>query len=101
MEAAKQEVIWLNGQRLSDPKWPKELIDVQLWWKESADAYGDRGSAVLGAGFEFEYQGRPYFMPPTSSWQGSSSWEAFVSQVKEKLVAIGAKAIHYHWGRMD
>lgn len=80
---------------------PRELLAVSMWWKDQADSYGDSGCCVLGAGFTFEYQGKKYFMPPLSRWQGSCSWEAFIQPVREKLESLGAVKIEYEYGNMD
>jgi hypothetical protein len=84
-----------------DTEAPEELKQISIWWKEQADAYGDQGSCVIGAGFKFRYQDQLYFMPPLTKWQGSCSWEAFKDEVQAKLEAIGAQDIHYEWGVMD
>lgn len=84
-----------------DSEVPEELKEISLWWKEKADAYGDHGSCVIGAGFKFQYQGKSYFMPPLTGWQGSCSWEAFVNEVQAMLESIGATNIVYNWGVMD
>jgi hypothetical protein len=77
------------------------LKDIQAYWKRKSDAFGDVGSCVLGAGFEFTYKNKKYFMPPTSKWQGSISWEHCKDEIRQKLEDIGCKNIYYHWGRMD
>jgi hypothetical protein len=84
-----------------DTEVPEELQAISDWWIEQANAYGDKGSCVIGAGFKFRYQEKLYFMPPLSKWQGSCSWEASKDQVKEKLEAVGAVEITYNWGVMD
>ncbi|MGG1598515.1 hypothetical protein [Paenibacillus naphthalenovorans] len=97
-EREKLGFVWVNPRKLNAPQ---EVIDVQLWWKQKAEAYGDKGSCVIGAGFEFKYEGEHYFMPPVSGWQGSGSWEHCKDEVQEKLEAIGAQDIRYHWGLID
>lgn len=82
-------------------KIPPELLEIQEDWKSRADAYGDVGSSVLGAGFEFTYQGQDYKMPPTTRWQGSCSWEVFVPEIRKRLEKIGATNIYFEYGRMD
>lgn len=80
---------------------PSELIHIQLYWKDKANAYGDKGSSVLGAGFSFTYKEQKYFMPPLSKWQGSLSWESFKGEIEDKLIKCGATDIVYEWGHMD
>lgn len=80
---------------------PPELLEIQEDWKAKADAYGDVGSCVMGAGFEFTYQGQDYKMPPTTCWQGSCSWEAFVPEIRKRLEEIGATEIRFDYGNMD
>lgn len=86
---------------LPDADAPSELKDIQAYWKEEADCYGDRGACVLGAGFEFTYNDERYFMPPLSIWQGSVSWEHCKGEIEEKLKELGATHIMYDWGMMD
>ena len=52
---------------------PKELWEISEKWRELADAEGDVGSCVMGAGFIFKYQKKWYFLIPRSRWQGSIS----------------------------
>jgi hypothetical protein len=80
---------------------PIELLQISKYWAEKANAYGDAGSCVLGAGFKFRYQDKLYFMPPLTHWQGSCSWEAYKDEIQEKLYQVGATEISYEWGRMD
>nr|WP_173026411.1 hypothetical protein [Aeromonas sp. Ne-1] len=80
---------------------PTELKDIQAYWKEEADFYGDKGACVLGAGFEFTYQNQRYFMPPMSIWQGSVSWEHCKDDIQNQLIEIGASEIRYDYGVMD
>lgn len=80
---------------------PPELLEIQEDWKAKADAYGDEGSCVLGAGFEFTYQGQDYKMRPTTRWQGSCSWEVFVPEIQKRLEEIGATDIRFDYGNMD
>jgi hypothetical protein len=67
---------------------PQVLKNIQSYWKRKSDAFGDAGSCVLGAGFEFVYKNRKYFMPPTSHWQGSISWEHCKDKNCEKRVIV-------------
>ena len=104
-EEEKPEVIYFRGDKvLSNDKEmtvPQVLVEIQATWAEWAREYGDAGSCVLGAGFEFDYEGKRYKMPPTGPWQGSCSWEAGKDQIEERLKAAGATNIQYHWGVMD
>lgn len=90
-----------GGDRDEIIKVPEKLIEIQNTWAEWAREYGDRGSCVLGAGFEFDYEGQRYKMPPTGPWQGSCSWEASREQIEDRLKEAGATNIRYHWGHMD
>ena len=82
-------------------KVPEKLQEIQRQWSEWAREYGDIGSCVIGAGFEFDYEGQRYYMPPIGPWQGSCSWEASKDRVEELLREAGATNIRYHWGIMD
>ncbi|MBU8732486.1 hypothetical protein KM915_20780 [Cytobacillus oceanisediminis] len=79
----------------------EELKEIQAYWKEEADFYGDRGACVLGAGFEFTYKDKRYFLQSLSRWQGSLSWEHCKDEIQEMLINIGAESITYEWGVMD
>lgn len=92
---------WKRSSMDEQIKVPDKLKEIQSTWAEWAREYGDVGSCVLGAGFEFDYQGERYFMVPTGPWQGSSSWEASKDKVEELLKEAGATNIRYHWGHMD
>lgn len=80
---------------------PSELQNIMDAWYKLSKETGDKGSCVIGAGFEFEWGGDKYFMSACSPHQGSLSWEAHISTVKGMLENIGATNIHYNWGRMD
>lgn len=56
---------------------------------------------MLGAGFEFTYNGKDYKMPPASKWQGSCSWEAFVGDTTAALEEAGATDIRFNYGNLD
>lgn len=105
MSTSSKERIMFHGDRIiTGPEGatiPPELLKIQQEWAEKANAYGDVGSCVLGAGFNFTYQGKQYKMPPTSRWQGSCSWEAFVPEVTEALKNVGATDIDFAYGFMD
>lgn len=99
---------WDNGGKVEPVRMdgnskdiPLELAFIQQWWTERANDYGDVGSCVIGAGMEFNYQDKAYFMPPLSKWQGSCSWEAFTDEVKAMLKVVGATDVYYNPGRMD
>lgn len=93
----KPEVTYINWFEDAEP----ELKTIMDFWYERSKAYGDKGSCVLGAGFEFEWKGKQYFMIACSPWQGSLSWESSVDDVETSLKNIGATNIKYNWGRMD
>lgn len=78
-----------------------ELREIMTAWYEMSEAVGDLGGCVIGAGFNFTYKNKPYFMSACSPWQGSLSWERHKDRVKEMLVEIGATEIRYDWGRLD
>ena len=80
---------------------PKELVEIQNIWKEKADAYGDIGSCVCGAGFCFKYKKQNYKMCPISMWQGSCSWEASVPEIKQMLIDIGCTEVYFEYGNLD
>lgn len=80
---------------------PSELFEIMSAWYKLSKETGEKGSCVVGAGFEFEWQGDKYFMPACSPHQGSLSWEAHISTIKEMLEKIGATNIYYRWGNMD
>jgi hypothetical protein len=70
-------------------------------WTDLANSYGDVGSCVIGAGFEFDYNGQRYFLPPLSRWQGSISWEHWKDKIQRELENVGATNVRYDWGTMD
>ena len=78
-----------------------ELQNIMDVWYNLSKETGDKGSCVLGAGFEFEWRGDKYFMSACSPYQGSISWETHKDTVKEMLEKIGATEIYYKWGNMD
>lgn len=80
---------------------PYVLREIMDFWLRSATAYGDEGSCVIGAGFEFDFEGKPYWMPAQSPYQGSLSWEASEGEVKQRLIDAGCTNVIYHWGNMD
>ena len=80
---------------------PSELEKIMDIWYDLSKKEGDKGSCVLGAGFNFEWQGEKYFMTAQSPWQGSLSWEAHKDVIQKMLENVGATNIRYDWGRMD
>lgn len=80
---------------------PSELQTIMNTWYELSKEVGDKGSCVLGAGFEFEWQGNKYFMGACSPWQGSISWETHKDVIQNLLENIGATNIYYKWGNID
>lgn len=80
---------------------PEKIKPISEKWTRLANAYGDIGSCVIGAGFEFDFEEKRYFLPPMSMWQGSCSWEASVKEIKADLEAIGCTDVVFHWGIMD
>ena len=76
----------------------KIIMDKWHWWSMLE---GDKGSCVIGAGFNFEWNEDEYFMPAQSPYQGSLSWEAHKDAVHQLLEQIGATNIRYDWGTMD
>lgn len=93
-----KETVYL---RRSDYSTPSELQNIMDIWYDLSKKEGDKGSCVLGAGFNFEWQDDDYFMPACSPWQGSISWEAHKDTIEKMLEDIGATEIYYNWGRMD
>lgn len=80
---------------------PAELRMAMEIWYDLAQKVGDKGSCVLGAGFEFEWCGDKYFMYACSPYQGSISWETPKDKIESILKDLGVRNIHYHWGNMD
>ena len=80
---------------------PYELQVIMDRWYSLSRKVGEKGSCVVGAGFEFEWQDNKYFMPACSPHHGSISWETPKDTIKEMLENIGATNIYYNWGHMD
>lgn len=80
---------------------PHQLKEIMYKWYLWSSEEGDKGSCVLGAGFNFEWNEDEYFMPAQSPYQGSLSWEAHKEDVQKLLEEIGAINIRYDWGNMD
>ena len=80
---------------------PSALREIMDRWYKLSEAVGDKGSCVIGAGFDFTWNGIDYHMCSCSPWQGSISWETPKDEVKEMLENIGATNIIYNWGILD
>lgn len=80
---------------------PKELLEIQQWWRAQTKEIGDIGPSAIAPGMRFAYQGTEYMMPPLSHWQGAHSWEPFTNEVKKRLESIGAIDVWYDPGMMD
>ena len=78
-----------------------ELRTIMDAWYTLSEAEGDKGSCVIGAGFNFTWNDDDYFMNACSPYQGSISWEAHKEAIRLMLQGIGAESISYDWGRMD
>jgi len=78
-----------------------ELFALAKEWGEKANKYGDKGSVVLGAGFNFKWKRKKAFMAPICRTQGSLSWESCKDEIESKLKQLGATEIEYQWGWMD
>lgn len=78
-----------------------ELQTIMDTWYELSKKVGDKGSCVLGAGFEFEWENNKYFMSACSPYQGSISWETNKDDIQKALENIGATNIYYKWGNLD
>ena len=93
-----KETVYLRRSNYSTPSELQNIMDI---WYDLSKKEGNKGSCVLGAGFNFEWQDDDYFMPACSPWQGSISWEAHKDTIEKMLEDIGATEIYYNWGRMD
>jgi len=80
---------------------PPELEDIRAEWQKRQNEYGDVGCCVIGAGFEFEFGGTQYRMPPQGYTQGSCSWEASKDDIGKMLIEAGCNDVSYDWGRID
>lgn len=90
--------IYLHSDNFLNPRELQNIMDI---WFDLSKKEGDKGSCVLGAGFEFEWQDNKYFMPACSPWQGSISWETHKEVIHKMLEDVGATKIRYAWGIMD
>ena len=93
-----KKTIYLNPTSFSSPSELGAIMDI---WYTLSKEVGDKGSCVLGAGFEFEWKDDKYFMPACSPYQGSISWETHKDAIQKMLENLGATSIRYDWGRMD
>ena len=80
---------------------PSELQSIMEIWYSLSTKVGDKGSCVIGAGFEFTWNGDDYFMYACSPYQGSISWETHKDEIRKMLEDAGATSINYQWGIMD
>ena len=80
---------------------PTEMRSIMEKWYMLSNAVGDKGRCVIGAGFDFTWNGIDYHMCACSPYQGSISWETNKDDVKKMLEGIGATNIIYKWGMMD
>ena len=80
---------------------PTKLQPISAKWTRLANAQGDHGGCVLGAGFSFTFEGKDYFLRPMSMWQGSCSWEHDYKEIGQDLAKAGCTNIEYHWGILD
>ena len=84
-----------------DTSIPTELREIMDAWYAMSESEGDHGSCVVGAGWNFTWNGENYFMNACSPYQGSLSWEAHKGAVGMMLKGIGATDMLYSWGVMD
>lgn len=95
-----KETIYLYKHNDNIPFELQKIMDV--WYLLSSQTNKNKeGACVLGAGFEFEWDGDKYFMPACSPYQSSISWETHKDEIEKMLEKIGATEIYYNWGRMD
>lgn len=85
----------------SKDMYPDAISVIMEMWYQLSSYSGDSGSCVLGAGFNFTFEGKKYFMHACSPYQGSLSWEVHVTTVSDLLRAIGATDISFNYGIMD
>lgn len=95
-EPQEPEHIYLNKEDVPEPL--KKVMEI--WYSLSATV-GDKGTCALGAGFQFTYNGKLYFLSSCSPFQGSLSWEKYKDIIQTILELIGATNITYDYGRMD
>lgn len=80
---------------------PAALRVIDQIWTDNQNAQIDRGSCVIGAALEFDYEGIHYEMPPLGRYQGSLTWEDSLPEIERLLKTAGATNIRYNPGRMD
>lgn len=90
-----------NGRRHVTSSIPACLQKINDAWDQFARDHGDEGSCVIGAGFNFRFQGLRWRMTPSGPWQGSISWETSVPKIRAMLHEAGADDIGYDWGDLD
>lgn len=84
-----------------DKNMPTALRRIMDVWYTLSELEGDKGSCVIGAGYNFTLDEEDYFMCACSPYQGSISWETNKDVVRMMLQGIGATNICYDFGRMD
>ena len=84
-----------------DDETPIELGNIMHEWYRLSEEEGDKGSCVIGAGFNFTWNEDDYFMMACSPHQGSLSWEPHIKTVRSMLENINATNIYYDYGRLD
>lgn len=92
----KRKYIYMGAEGI-----PYDIRQVMYKWYAESKAYGDKGSCVIGAGFNFTYEGEDYKLAPCSPWQGNLSWEHCLKEVRGELEVIGCTNIYYDYGRLD
>jgi hypothetical protein len=108
-EAELMDAVERSGQQVQErlkevyaaAQVPLELLEIQRFWINCQHKHGNEGSCVLGAGFEFDYKGQQYEMPPAGPYQCSMTWEASKDEIEGLLIKAGATNITYDWGNMD
>ena len=77
------------------------IANIMIAWYHMSEETGDKGSCVIGAGFNFNLNGNCYHMTECSPWQGSLSWEKHVPTIKKMLENIGATDVYFKYGILD
>ena len=80
---------------------PLPLKKIMQIWYDASKGVGDKGSCVLGAGFEFDFDNNHYIMSACSPYQGSLSWETHKDTINLLLTNAGATNVVYKWGNID
>ncbi len=81
--------------------YPSALSNIMDVWYRLSESEGDRGSCTIGAGFNFKYEGKKYFMCACSPWQGSLAHEKWTDVIESLLKNAGATEIYFNYGNMD